>query len=266
MTTEEINGVEPLEDAPYRAIHFEWVLPTFLRPKHALAEIALQERAVWLAPLLVLTVLVLINVLAGGPARAAGTQGAQLNSEYMQYYTPEQLAQFEQSANQTKGPLFIYIFPAIQAILGTWVFWLLLGSLLHLSLTMSGSRSPNVMTLNLAAWACLPLGIRSLVQAGYSLFTHQVIRSPGLSGLIPSGAKGFEAFLSSFLSQIDIYMIWVIVLLMVGITLSSKLARGKAWAATLISVILIMSLSALPAFIGAQLGGLSGGSGYIPFF
>jgi hypothetical protein len=262
--TEEMNGIEPLKESKYRATHFEWVLPTFLRPRHILREISQQERAVWLVPLLLLTALALLNVVVGGPVRADSTQSMTLSPETMQYYTPEQLAQFEQSANQSKGPLFIYVFPSVNATLGIWVSWLLLAGLLHFVLTLSGSRSSSIVTLNLTAWASLPLGLRSFIQAIYTLFTHHVVHNQGLSGFVSANAKGMEIYWGAILGQIDIYLIWQVILLLIGIKISSKLAPGKALVATMASVLLIMAISALPAFVGSQLGGLSGG-GYIPF-
>ena len=258
--TEDANNTEPVEEVMHRPVHFEWVFPIFLHPKRTLLEISQHEKAVWLAPLLLLTVLALLNVLASGPARIQAVQVAAPAPENMQFYTPEQVQQFEQAANQSRGALFMYVFPAVLSIAGVWIGWVLFGSLLHFALTLSGSRSPNAMIFNLAAWSSLPTALRSVVQGTYTLVSGHAIHSQGLAGFAST-----KPFLSSLLGQVDIYWIAQVVLLLIGAPLFSRLARGKAWAAVFISLALILLISAVPALIAAQLGGLSGG-GMIPFF
>ena len=64
------------------------------------------------------------------------------------------------------------------------------------------------------------------------------------------------AFARGMLGLIDIYLIWQIVLLVIGSTAGSGLKRGKVTWVILISMLILMLLMALPAFISAQLGGL----------
>ena len=64
-------------------------------------------------------------------------------------------------------------------------------------------------------------------------------------------------FLRGVLAQIDLYLIWQVILLLVGALPLTGLTRSKAWAAVLISVVIILALKALPALIGSQLGGLT---------
>ena len=81
----------------------------------------------------------------------------------------------------------------------------------------------------------------------------------GLSGFAAADASGLAAFLGALLVFIDIYLIWQFVLLLVGVLPLSGLSRRKAWVATLIAFLIVLTLRALPAFIGAKLSGLSTG-------
>lgn len=262
--TEDIN-IDGVEESPSpKILHFEWLLSIWIHPRRTLEEISRQEKAVWLLPLLLLTFVVLINVLISGPARAAAVQVAELPAENMQQYTSEQVTQFEQSANQSRGPVFIYVFPAVLAISGIWISWILLGSLFHFALTLSGSRNSHTMTLNSVAWCSLPLGLRFVVQAFYTLGTQRVVQAQGLSGFGATDGA-LNVYLNNLLAQMDIYGLGLLILLLIGVPLFSRLMRQKAWAATLISLFVMMSLATIPALIGTQISGLSGG-GMIPFF
>jgi hypothetical protein len=134
-----------------------------------------------------------------------------------------------------------------------WLGWFILGSVLHLVMTLSGSRSSNTASLNLTAWASLPFGLRYIVQGIYYIASGSLIRGPGLSGFAAPEAT----FLAAFLALVDIYLVWQIALLLVGARPLSGLARGKAVLAVFISVLIVLALESLPGFLSAQMGDLS---------
>jgi hypothetical protein len=59
------------------------------------------------------------------------------------------------------------------------------------------------------------------------------------------------------LGQIDLYMIWHIILVYVGARLSSQLPRGKTWLAVLLTFALVMALRAVPDVILARFSDLT---------
>src|SRR3990172_3894657 len=139
----------PAPDRP-RRFHFDWLFPSLFRPRRTFAQIAGQSRAVWLTPLLVLTLTGLLQVAVAGPIKVAIAQSGQVDlPPDFQYYTPEQQAQFYQAQQATQGPVFIYAFPAILSVLGVWAGWLAVGGVLHLVLTLLGSRDSTAGALNL---------------------------------------------------------------------------------------------------------------------
>ena len=244
------------EEKP-RRMRWDWLLPVFLRPKRTLAEVVAQEHGVWLVPLLVLSILVILNVVAGASARRAAVMEAQSGElPYgFEYWTPEEQEQYFSALARSASPVNLYVFPILGGVAGIWITWFLLGSILHLSLTLAGSRSSNAGALNLTAWASMPIAIRLIVQAIAVLASGHVIQSAGLSGFAPVEAP----FWSAVLKLVDIYLIWQFVLLLVGVLPLSGLSRRKAWVATLIAFLIVLTLRALPAFIGAKLSGLSTG-------
>ncbi|MCC6146295.1 MAG: YIP1 family protein [Anaerolineaceae bacterium] len=260
-------GLEHPESGQYnRRLRWDWILSIFYRPCRTLEQITRQERPAWLAPLLLLTILTVAHILLAAPARQAEAQMSAAQPPVMDYYTPEQQAQFEQGLAAGQGFVFIYFFPLLGGILGVWLSWLLLGSILHLALTLSGSRSTSALAFNLSAFAFLPTALRLIVRTAFTLVSGGMVQSPGLSGFITAGADGTLPFLHWVLSFVDLYLLWMTALLMMGVAKLPGLNHNRARAAALITILIWLALVALPGFLGAKLGQLStGGNGPIFF-
>jgi hypothetical protein len=263
MAEAELNIPEET-DQP-KSIHLEWLLPILIRPKSTLETIRRQEYAVWLGPLLLLTVFALLLVVAGGAARVADAQNGVELPPYFQDLPPDMQNQFQDGLSARQNPVFVYVFPALSAIAGIWIGWFLLSSFLHLSLTLAGSRSSNTAAMNLVAWASVPFVFRFIVRAIYALSARSLVTTPGLSGFIAADAAGFTGFIRMLLAFVDIYLIWQVVLLLIGVVPLSGLTRVKAWGATLVSVVLLLVLQALPLIIASQLSGLGNARSFFFF-
>ena len=236
---------------------WDWILRIFIQPKRILDHLSEIDRRAWFKPMLVLTVLVVLLSILGGEARLRAVQMNVVQPpEDFQYWSEEQQNQFFESQAATQGPLFIYVFPLLGAIAGLWAGWFLLGSMLHLLLTLKGSRQSQVAYLNLVAWAALPFAIRSLVQLVAVISTQRLVSAPGLSGFIDAGEQSALIYLRLFLSLIDIYSIWFLGLLLTGAPLVSRIKSKKALSMTLLALIFFVILASLPAFVSNQLGGL----------
>lgn len=237
---------------------FDLALPLLFRPRAALGRIVANNNPTWRTPIALRIVgAIVLALVAGSIKAAAGAAGEVTFPPNFEFYTPEQQAQFMQAATATNTTTFNYVLPALGAALGVVVLWLLVGWLLHLSLTMFGGRGTRQGALNVAAWASLPLLIRDVVQTVAMLLTDQLIASPGLSGFAPAGEGFGYALLAGMLSHIDIYLLWNILLLYIGVRLSSQLPRGKCWLAVMLAALIVLVLRALPAAILAQFGGLT---------
>jgi hypothetical protein len=138
------------------------------------------------------------------------------------------------------------------------ITWALLGALINLLSLAFGGHGNSLMAMNIAAWASIPLGVRSLMQLVYYLATGNGIAEPGLSGFAPTanGNTGL-AFLQHLLSRVDIYLFWEIALLAVGVGIWGGLARKKSWAIAILAVGLILILQSLLGLGLEALGGLN---------
>jgi hypothetical protein len=241
-----------------RRFHFEWVLPVLFRPRSTFVKIATQPAGVWLVPLLILTLTTLASVaVAGSIKQAAALSGQPTLPPDFQYMPPEMQAQYMQAMQATSSPVFLYVFPAITSLGGVWLGWLLVTGVLHLVLTLLGGRGDTGSTLNIVAWSGLPYAVRDIVRTIFMLVARQLLTSPGFSGFIPAGAAGGTAYLGQLLRLVDIYVIWNLALLVLGILASTKLSKIKAVGSVIFTVLLLLAIQALVGFLVSSLSSLN---------
>lgn len=241
-----------------KQLNFSWVPEIFLHPRRCFRRISSITNAVWLTPLLILSFVVLINVLLVGRIKSqAASLGEITYSPDYQYYTAEQQAQYMQAIQSTQGPVFVYVLPAISALLGVWIGWLILGGVLHLVTTLFGGRGSTALSMNIVAWSSLPLALREFIQIIYILITKKIISNPGLSGFSPIGDSGLPLFIGDILKLIDIYLVWQIVLLILGIRVSTGLNPTKSIFSVIITVLIILLLQTGLSYLGSILGNLT---------
>jgi hypothetical protein len=266
--SEELDLVpndENEEAEPVRRWRWDWILPLFFRPRKTLTAAADQEKGVWLLPLLLISLLVIFSVLASGPARLAELQMSSGETPPdFQWWTPEQQQQYFDTIQQSQGAVNLFVFPIIGKLIGVWLAWFLTGSILHLILTLSGSRSSNTSALNVVGWVSLPFALRGLLQGIVVLISKTPISAAGLSGFVGSESAG-AAFFGPLLALVDIFLIWHFILLLVAARPLSKLPRARAWLAVLFTLLILLALQAVPGFIANKMSGLSGTGSYFFF-
>jgi len=241
-----------------RTWRLDLLLPTLIRPRMALARVVEQNRPNWRTPIVLLLLATVIHALVAGSINAAARAAGEIVlPPNFQYYTPEQQAQFQQAATATNNTTFNYILPALGAALGALLVWLAVSWLLHLTLTLLGGRGTSQQSINVVAWASLPFVLRAVVQIVAMLATDRLVSGSGLSGFVSAGEGSLRVFWAAILGQIDIYFLWHILLVYLGVRLSSQLTAAKCWIAILLVFAVVMALRALPDAILARFGDLT---------
>lgn len=248
-----------LEKQPDRRSNFSRLLYTLTRPRRAFAEMAAEPRATWWTPMLVLSITAILVVIVSGylKTQAAMMGEVQLPPDW-QYWSPDMQENYMQAQQATQGATFVYIIPLVGALTALWVGWALVAGLLHLGSTLLGGRGSMQGALNIVAWASLPFALRDLLRVIFMLSAGHAIISPGLSGFATS-----PGFLSQLLSRLDIFMLWYIVLLVIGFALTEGLPRGKAVLGVVIVMLLVLFMR---AGLGSLMSGLGGQAVQRPFF
>jgi hypothetical protein len=228
-------------------------------PRIAFTEMASESRAAWLTPMLVLTLTaVLVTLTAGYIKTRASMMGEVALPPDWQFWTPEMQENYMQAQQATQGPVFVYVLPLLGSLTVLWLGWFVYAGLLHLGSTLFGGRGSMQNALNLVAWASLPFALRDLLRILFMFIVRHAIVSPGLSGFFTN-----STFLSKLFARVDLFLIWFIVLLVIGLTILDNLPRGKSIANVLIVILLILLVQ---AGLSALVANIGGGATQRPFF
>jgi hypothetical protein len=239
-----------LSNPPPRARPFDFrrLLTIFTKPRQSLSELTAEGRAVWLTPMLALTLTAVLVVLVSGfmRARADAQVEVQLPPDW-QYWSPDMQENFMQAQQSKQGPVFVYILPMLGSLISLWLGWMVFSGMLHLASTILGGRGSLRGALNVVAWAGTPYLIRDVLQILFMVGTGSAIASPGLSGF-----AGDSGFLSSLLSHTDLFLVWNILLLGVGVIVSEGLPRGRAFGGVIVIVLTILLIQAGIGALGSS--------------
>jgi hypothetical protein len=173
-------------------MHWRWLPGMLLKPRKTIQAVLAEKKAVWLTPLLVLSALIILAVLVAAPIQRQIVQSGSNIPENFQYWTSDEQNAFLQAQASQTSPLFLYVFPVLRRVSGYWLIWLLTSSLLHLAITLRGSRSSRIGASNLVAWSMTPFILRVLVEIFVILFTRGWLRtrvSPRCSHQMLSDSK-----------------------------------------------------------------------------
>lgn len=256
MTDEDLTNVDPIQ-VTSKPEPFKWAAIIWIKPAATFRKIIGADGKTWWLPLILLSGLQVIkNLIEIAPRKAAILMTPATVPQGMNYITPEQQSQIDQSLTLKSGPFFTFVIPALAAIAGLWVMWLLISSILHISLTLTGSRSNSGSTFNLTAWASLPLALRLIVQIIAILATGSLITQAGLSGFVTIQGR-LTLILSILLGMIDLYFLLQILFMIIGTAQLSGVKAGKSILAVLVSVLFTMVLSTLPGFISYTISGMN---------
>jgi hypothetical protein len=254
-----LNEALPLTAGELRSRwRFDLLFPTLFRPRGAFARIIAAESALWQTPIVILLVTGLMRTLVTGALRQAAAQaGGPVLPPGFEYYTPEQQAQFMQAMAATSGPIFVYLLPAVMTVLGVLFGWLILSGVLYLGMTLVGGRAGSMTVRNVTAWALLPFALRDMVRAVAMWSSGAPLTVLGLSGFAPVLEGGAAIYVTALLALVDLYLLWHLLLLLIGIRAGDNLSRLKSWSVVLVTVLALYALRALPALIAAQFSELT---------
>jgi len=242
-----------LDQKPIRRLDFPRVPAILLRPRHAFQEMTSEARAAWLTPMLTLTITAVLVVVVAGYLKAhAALMGEVSLPQDWQYWTPEMQKNFMQAQQATQGPVFMYVMPLIGSLAGLWVGWLLLAALLHFGSTLLGGRGSMQSALSIVAWASLPFALRDVLRIVFMLSAGHAITSPGLSGFASTAG-----FVSQLLTRVDVFLIWNVLLLVIGFGIADSLPRTKAVTGVLVVMVLLLLAQAGLGSLGSGVGGLA---------
>jgi len=254
---------DTLPPPPVKVFNFKRLLSFIIHPRQVFEQMTSEKRPIWLLPMLLLSLGLLLRVILTGflRARAAAMGEVTLPPDW-EWWSPDMQNNYMQGIQATQGPAFLYIIPVVTGLAGLWLGWPIVSSLLHLLSTMLGGRGSQASTLNVVAWSSLPFALRDLLRVLFMGITKNEIISPGLSGFITS-SQGAAVFLANLLKHIDLFFIWYVLLLVIGLKVFDSLSKTKTW----LTVLVVMLLSVLAkAGMSTLFSGLNSSVISRPFF
>jgi len=274
-------AIQAAPQAPRGPGPFTLLAQLWFRPARTLRAVANGPGWLWIGPLLLAVALTLARVFVAAPllAQEQRTQMqamqeanlANMPAKYLESLPPEATQLPEPSAALTVG------LPLIGGLGGILLGWLLRAALLHVGCLALGGRQGFGILYRVSAWASLPLILRDAVQAIYMALAHELVKAPGLSGLLTttSSSQGVAGSMgvvspagvvsgtasqsvtaaSIVLGRVDLYTLWYLVLLGLACMAASKLPRGKA--ALIVTAYALLSI--LTGFGSLLTRGVTGG-------
>ncbi len=137
------------------------------------------------------------------------------------------------------------VFGAVGAVVGVVAGVILAAAVLHFLGTIFGGQQGFAQMLAVVAWAHLPVIAGSLVRLAYGLGTGFGAGTPGLSGLVED-----RSLLGPVLAQVELWTLWLVALLYIGMRVVSRIPRLKAALAVGALVALWVAAGELGVLVG----------------
>lgn len=208
------------------------------QPKRTLRHVVQETRwSLWLAPALAIVLALVIATLVSAPSASelARQQAEQQMAAQMGQLSGEQAEQVEKSLETFTSPLFIGATGIALGTLGLILTWLFRGAVLFFIAYLLGTDTRYVQMVTLALWCWLPFALRDLVQAVYVLINGQMPVNRGLSFLVASSDQVQNAgnLAYGFLSQVDPFLAWHLLLVGIGLTVTTRSTTLKTTLGTI---------------------------------
>jgi hypothetical protein len=220
------------------------------RPAATLRAVVVRPGAwTWLAPLLILVVCLVPMAVVQAPYNVEiARQQVRLQLDQMPKEQQQQVA--GQMEMFTSAPFLI------ATGLGMGVIMLLIGLLaqalvLYLGGLVAGGEATFGMMFRVSTWSRLPYAVSYLALTGFTLLAERTVRYPGLSALVATGNLLLDSRkpLFTLLSGIDLFWLWHLALVAIGVSAARRSRNGAAVGMALVYAALSLAVAALPTML-----------------
>lgn len=220
------------------------------RPRATFQVIAARPQwPVWLTPLLIFIVCLAVLLVVEAPYQM---ELARQQAEQQLSTLPAGQAEAARSMMETTLSLPFMLgaglaFGATALIIGI----LAQAVFLYFAALVLGGEASFGAIFRISLWSRFPVAFGVLVRAGFTAVFHQMVHYPGLSFLVSSGDlfRDGQNPLYVLFSQLDLFWLWQVLLLVIGLTAAARLGKGKAIILALVYTALSLGLSVLPTLI-----------------
>lgn len=222
-----------------------------VQPVHTLRYLRDHPQRIWLGPVILAVLLMVAQGLVTVPI-ASRTAAKGLEEQLAQMPAQER-AQIEGRIGQGANLPLLAGMTLITGLIGLWVRWLFRAGAIHLFSLGLGGRNRFDQIFSMVVWTWMPLLMRSLLQTLNIAFSETLPLHQGLAAYLaalghplPTGTH--YVLLSQM--QMDIFVLWNLMLLALGVLIVTELPRGKALLVTAGYWVLATALSLTPTLVG----------------
>ena len=221
------------------------------RPAVTMSYVGKKPGWAWVMPaLLVLVGLVVFSVVTAPYTSELALRQAQ---QQLASLPPQQAEQAAAQMERFTSPPVMAAFSVVGGLVALVVIWLLGAGILYFLGLVAGGEANFAQSFAILAWSWLPYSVRNLVMAAYVAYSGKLI-SPGLSSLVATGdqAKDAANWLYGLLSQVDLFYLWHLILVIVGLAAVGRFSKTKATIVGVIYLAVTTSLSLIPTLLGSM--------------
>jgi hypothetical protein len=188
----------------------------------------LREKPTWVIPLIIALVATLaITALSIQYVDWSGQREQMLERFDESDMTEEQQEQaLERMESFTDNPLMRYGFPLLGAIITQLVAFFFLALVYNLSLPLLGATGNFTRVMSVTAWAGLVMVPAVVVRAILTIMSKSAEVSTSLLLVAPNVSNGF---LKVVLSRVDLFTIWQLVLVAIGLKVMFDIKGSKSY-------------------------------------
>ncbi len=215
------------------------------KPQQTFTDLAVNPRLKWVLPLVLAIAAALFTVWISAPHTAEMAQQASLQQLTQNGMSPTEAQKMLDQTARFRTPLFLGIVGSVTGILFLAIIWVAMAGLFYFVSLVAGAELNFGSVFTVVAWSSLPLTLRGFVQGALIAATGRFPIYTGLSALQATGDTLKDAGnpLLVLLSFVDIFWLWHIALLVIGVAVAAKFSRLKAFLIVLIYALLSIGLA-----------------------
>lgn len=233
---------------------FGTLFGVLLRPRDTFRRMRDAERGHWWLLFALAVVALVILTLATIPLEAAAAEEALAAQQEMLEELPEaQRAQVEQTQRIMSSTAVLGAIGTATGVAGLLAGYLLRAVILYLMGIALGGRASFRQVWRMAVWTTLPNVLRTLVSA-VAIFATGGMPERGLAYMYsPAELAEMSAIVLALLRNIDLYVVWGLALIALGVTATAQVSRLKGAIAAVVYWLLGLAAAAGLAALGQTL-------------
>jgi len=224
------------------------------RPADTFAALLAHPRWKWILPLALGLLVAVASAWVVAPHSARIAEQATMQQFTQSGMSPEEAQDMMAQTARFRTPLFLGISSAITGAIGLVIVWVAAAAVLYFVSLVAGAEFNFGATFLVVAWSNLPIILRSLVQTVIIGVTGRFPVYSGLAALQTTGdtLKDSANPMIALLSFADVFWLWHIFLLVIGLAVATKFSRRKAFFIVLVYALLSIGLSVGLTMLGAS--------------